>query len=132
MGRRMVKFLLSALVYLIADAVGLLLAVLILPNFTISAMSFLLAVVIFSLVEAAAHPLLTRFGPKDVPQLQGGIALIAVAVGLLVTDLLMPAMAIGGVSNWLAATLLVWIGSLIAAIILPRYVFTSLRPAAPH
>jgi hypothetical protein len=33
----------------------------------------------------------------------------------------------GGLSNWLAATLLVWLGSLIAEILLPIYVFKRLR-----
>ena len=31
------------------------------------------------------------------------------------------------IANWLAATLLVWIGSLIAAMLIPRYVFTQLK-----
>ena len=42
----------------------------------------------------------------------GGIALVTIFVGLLVTDMIMSSMEIGGISNWLAATLLVWLGSL--------------------
>ena len=34
---------------------------------------------------------------------------------------------IGGQSNWLAATLLVWLGSLVAEVLIPIYVFRSLR-----
>jgi hypothetical protein len=33
----------------------------------------------------------------------------------------------GGLSNWLAATLLVWLGSLVAEILIPIYVFKQLR-----
>jgi hypothetical protein len=33
----------------------------------------------------------------------------------------------GGLPNWLAATLLVWLGSLIAEILIPIYVFKQLR-----
>lgn len=123
----MVRFLLSAVAYVVANAIGLLVAVLVLPNFTINAMSFVIAVLIFSAVQSVAGALLTQYGPKAMPQLRGGIALIAVALGLLVTDQIMSGMAIGGVSNWLAATLLVWLGSLIAAILLPIYVFKRLR-----
>jgi hypothetical protein len=43
-----------------------------------------------------------------------------------VTELIMDGMTIGGISNWLAATLLVWIGSLLASILLPIYVFKQL------
>jgi uncharacterized membrane protein YvlD (DUF360 family) len=125
------KFLLSALAYVIANAVGLLLALVILPGFSISALSFVIAVLVFSAVEALATSLISRFGPQKVPQLEGGIALITAALGLLVTDFFMAGMQLGGVSNWLAATLLVWLGSLVAAILLPIYVFPSLRAAAP-
>lgn len=123
----MSKFVISTLAYLVANGIGLLLAALMLPGFKISVMAFLLAVVIFSGAQALAGPLLTRFSPKSLPQLQGAVALIAVAAGLMVTDLLMPAMQTGGISNFLAATLLIWLGSLIAAILLPIYLFPSLR-----
>ena len=43
----------------------------------------------------------------------------------------MSAMQVGGISNFLAATLLVWLGSLVAAILLPIYVFKSLRAPGP-
>jgi hypothetical protein len=42
----------------------------------------------------------------------------------------MPAFDMGGFSNWLAATLLVWLGSLIAEILIPLYVFKQLRNTA--
>lgn len=123
----MMKFLLSAAAYVVANAIGLLLAVLLLPGFTINFSSFLIAVLIFSLVEAVALPLLTKMSTGYAAQLAGGVALIAVALGLLVTDWLTTAMQIGGVSNWLAATLLVWLGSLIAGLALPVFVFKRLR-----
>jgi len=58
--------------------------------------------------------------------MMGGIALVTIFVGLFVTDFVMDGMAIGGIANWLAATLLVWLGSLIASILLPLYVFKQL------
>jgi hypothetical protein len=60
----------------------------------------------------------------------GGIALVTIFVGLFVTDMIMDGMQIGGISNWLAATLLVWLGSLIASILLPLYVFKQLAEKA--
>ncbi|MEM6460358.1 MAG: hypothetical protein AAF724_00415 [Pseudomonadota bacterium] len=123
----MTKFLLSTAAYLIANAVGLLVAALILPGFSIGISAFILAVLIFSVLQMIAGPLLTRLSAKRFPELIGGIALVAILVGLIVTDLLMSRMAIGGISNLLAATLLVWIGSLIATFLIPRYVFKQLR-----
>lgn len=35
-------------------------------------------------------------------------------------------MQLGGLSNWLAATLLVWLDSLIAGLILPTYMFKKI------
>ena len=122
------KRAISVLAYLVASSAGLLLALLLLDGFRIDVMAFLLAVVIFSVATALLAPLVARLSQRYVPQLAGGIALAVVALGLLVTALLMPGMEIGGIANWLAATLLVWLGSLLAQILLPIYVFKELRP----
>lgn len=117
----MKRHLISAATFLAANAVGLLLAVLLLPGFRTGFGGFLLAVVIFSAVEAGLGPLIARLSRRHLPKLMGGIALVTAFVGLFVTDLLMAGMRIGGVSNWLAATLLVWLGSLVADIALRAY-----------
>jgi len=127
----MTKFLLSTAAYLAANTIGLLLAMILLEGFTIDLWSFVVAVLIFSGVEAAVGPLLTKLSKRHVPQLMGGTALVAILIGLLVTNLLMPGMQIGGIANYLAATLLVWVGSLVAQILLPIYVFKELREEEP-
>lgn len=122
----MIKLLLSTAAFLIANAVGLLLAAMVLPGFTINPLSFVVAVLIFSVAQGLLGPLIRRVSAKNLPQLMGGIALVTVFVGLFVTDILMAGMDIGGIANWLGATLLVWLGSLIANILLPRFVFKDL------
>lgn len=126
----MIRFLISILAYLAANAVGLLIAVLILPGFTIDPLAFVVAVAIFSLVQTILGPLITKISIKSFPQLMGGIALVTIFIGLFITEILMSGMTIGGISNWLAATLLVWLGSLIASILLPIYVFKQLAEGA--
>jgi hypothetical protein len=126
----MIRFLISILAYLAANAVGLLIAVLILPGFTIDPLAFVVAVAIFSLVQTILGPLITKISVKSFPQLMGGIALVTIFIGLFITEILMSGMTIGGISNWLAATLLVWLGSLIASILLPIYVFKQLAEGA--
>jgi hypothetical protein len=125
-----IRFLISILAYLAANAVGLLIAVLILPGFTIDPLAFVVAVAIFSLVQTILGPLITKISVKSFPQLMGGIALVTIFIGLFITEILMSGMTIGGISNWLAATLLVWLGSLIASILLPIYVFKQLAEGA--
>ena len=117
----MIKFLISSAIYLAANAIGLLVAIILLPGFQINALSFVLAVLIFSAIQTLAGPLLTKISLQSFPQLMGGIALVTIFIGLWITDIIMPGMQIGGISNWLAATLLVWLGSLIASILLPMY-----------
>jgi hypothetical protein len=122
----MMKLLIATAVQLVANAVGLLLAAALLPGFAIDALSILVAVVIFSLAQWVLGPLVTKLSVKHMPQLLGGIALVTIFLGLGITDLVMAGLTVGGISNWLAATLLVWIGSLLASILLPIYVFKSL------
>ena len=124
------RFLISIVAYLAANAVGLLIAAALLPGFTIDPLAFVVAVAIFSLVQTILGPLVTKISLKSVPQLMGGIALVTIFLGLFITDLIMSGMEIGGIANWLAATLLVWIGSLVAEILLPIYVFKQLAEDA--
>ena len=123
----MIRFAYSVAAYLIANAVGLLLASLLLDGFSIGPMAFLVAVLIFSAVQGVAGPIITKLSQKSFPQLMGGISLVTIFLGLWITSLLVDDMQIGGLANWLAATLIVWIGSLIAAVLLPKYVFKRLK-----
>ena len=52
--------------------------------------------------------------------------------GLKVTEWLMAGFDIGGLANWLAATLLVWLGSLAAEILLPIFVFKTEPAVKSH
>ncbi|MBO9434001.1 hypothetical protein J7394_07280 [Ruegeria sp. R13_0] len=119
----------SALALLAGNAIGLLLASLILNGFAIKPISFIVVVLVFTVVQVIAEPLILKLGEKKAPALKGGIALIVTFVGLLVTDLIASGLTVGGVSNLLAATLLVWLGALIASVVLPIYVFKELREA---
>ncbi|WP_170563672.1 hypothetical protein [Ruegeria atlantica] len=117
----------SALALLAGNAIGLLLATLLLSGFAIKPISFIVVVIVFTLVQVVAEPLILKLGEKKAPAIKGGIALIVTFVGLLVTDLITAGLTVGGVANLLAATLLVWLGALIASVLLPIYVFTELR-----
>jgi hypothetical protein len=121
------RLLFSTVATVLANAAGLLLAKALLPGFVIDAWSFVVVLLVFSGVLLVSGPLLLKVSVTHVPQLRGLVALITVLAGLKVTELLMPGFAIGGLSNWLAATLLVWLGSLIAEILIPIYLIRQLR-----
>ncbi|MCU9838948.1 hypothetical protein OEZ49_14315 [Ruegeria sp. WL0004] len=123
----MYRTMLSIAAILAGNAIGLLLAALLLDGFSIAPLSFIFVVAIFSLIQVVAGPLINKLSEKNLPALQGGVALVVIFVGLLVTEMLTSGLVIGGVTNLLLATLLVWIGALIAGIVLPIYVFKELR-----
>lgn len=121
------KHVYSAAAYLIANGVGLLVAAVLLPGFRIDPISFIVVVLFFSIVQAILGPIIRKVATKKMPQLMGGIALITIFVGLFITDIILSGMVVGGIANWLAATLLVWLGSLVAGILIPMYVFKQLK-----
>jgi predicted ABC-type exoprotein transport system permease subunit len=113
---------------IIANAVGLLLAALLLDGFRIDVWSFVIVLLVFTVIMLVTAPLLAKITDSSLPQIKGGIALISVFFGLKATDLLMAGFEIGILANWLAATLLVWLGSLTAEVVLPM-VFKASAPA---
>lgn len=119
----MVRTLLTGVLYLIANAAGLFLAMLILPGFKIDFTSFISTVALFSLIEVFISPLLTKISLKNMPALTGGVALVTTFVGLWATSYLLSGFEMGGVRNLLLATFIVWLGALIAGVVLPMFLF---------
>ena len=114
----MIRFIVRTLVGLVANAVGLLVAAALLDGVHMNAGSFVVAVVIFTIVYALMQPFLISQFRRNRAAL-GGVALIATLVSLIVTDLLSDGFSIDGVGTWIAATFIVWLGALLAALILP-------------
>ena len=120
---QMKNSLISGLFYMLANGAGLLIATLLLPGFKIGFSAFIFATLLFSGIELVLKPLILKLSRKSIPALEGGIALVTTFAGLFITSILLSGMEIGGISNWLAATLLVWLGALIAGTLLPRFLF---------
>jgi len=108
---------------LLANAVGLLVAAALLSGFHINGVAFVIAVVIFTLVEVVADPLITKVALTSVPALRGGVALVTTLVGLFVTTLISSGISINGLSTWILATLIVWLFALIATLVIPLFLF---------
>jgi uncharacterized membrane protein YvlD (DUF360 family) len=114
-----IRFLVSLVINLAANALGLLVAAALLDDMTISGTAFVIAVLIFSVVEAIVQPMLRQAALRNAQALAGSTALITTFVGLIITSLLSDGLEIEGAATWLLATLIVWAASLLAAWVLP-------------
>ena len=115
----MVRFLVRTVVMLLANAVGLVVAAVALDKMQLDAAAFIIAVVIFTVVLALMTPFLASQLHKHRSSALGGVALIATLVSLVITDLISDGFTISGIGTWVAAAVIVWAASLLAAFILP-------------
>ena len=69
-------------------------------------------------LRAHAAVLLQRAPTAAAPVL-GGVALIATLVSLIVATLVTDGLSISGIGTWIAATVVVWLASILAGFILP-------------
>lgn len=115
----MLRFLVRTAVMLLANAIGLWIASLVLDGMDIDVTAFIMAVVIFTVVLALMTPFLANQLRKRQSAALGGVALIATLVSLIITDLVSDGFTIDGLGTWIAAAVIVWAASLLAAFILP-------------
>jgi putative membrane protein len=115
----MIRMLISALVHLAANAVGLLVAATILDRMTVSAGAFAIAVLIFTAVEFVVGPMVRQAAVKNANALLGATSLVVTFVGLVVTTLVSDGLRIEGIETWALATVIVWLAALLATLLLP-------------
>lgn len=115
----MVRLIVRTLIGLVANGVGLIVAASLLDGMELNTSGFVVAVVIFTIVYALAQPFLIMQFRASAPTMLGGVALVATLAALIVTDLVSDGLTISGVGTWIAATVIVWVVSVLAAIVLP-------------
>jgi len=115
----MIRGLISFGIHLLANALGLIVAAWILDGMSIDGAAFVIAVLIFTLVEVILQPLMVKISLKHARALQGGTALATTLVGLIITAWISDGLSISGLDTWLLATLIVWLAALLAGVILP-------------
>jgi putative membrane protein len=118
-----VRALLSVLVLLIANALGLILADVLLDDVTINASGFMIALLIFTGIEIVIQPLIIQLAMRHARALSGSSALLASFVALVVTAWISDGLQIHGATAWLLATVIVWAAALLAGLLLPALVF---------
>ena len=115
----MLRLLAALAVYLLANAVGLIVAAAVLDDMTLDAASFIASLVIFTAVEFVARPLVTKLALQYASALLGGTALVATLLGLVAAEWLSEGVQIDGFPTWALATVIVWIAALLANLLLP-------------
>ena len=117
----MIRLIVRTAIVLAGNAVGLIVASLVLDDFAINATGFIVALIIFTLAVALMTPFLasTFRRHRSGSAALGGVSLISTFVALVITDLLSDGLEISGIGTWIAATVIVWLGSLIAVFVLP-------------
>ncbi|GEP48300.1 hypothetical protein FVP74_09840 [Microbacterium saccharophilum] len=123
----MIMFLLRALVFLVSAAIGLIAADLILDGFRIDWgdwWGFVLAIVIFAVLQSVLAPWLARVAQRNAPVLLGGIGILSTFVALVVVALIPGAgLTISGALARVLAPVIVWIVTALATLLLPMLLF---------
>ena len=118
----MVRLLLNTLVFLGSAAIGLLVAAWLVPGVRVSASGFVVAVVVFALAQAVLSPFIAKMASRYASAFLGGIGLLSTFVALLLASVLTHGLSIRGVGSWIAATVVVWLVTAIATLVLPLLV----------
>jgi putative membrane protein len=119
----MIRMIANVVLALGANLVGLIIADVVLDDLSIEWQVYIFAVAFFTLVEVIVGPLVTKMAIKSVPALRGGIALVTTLVGLILTDIIFDGFSITGAWTWIAATVIVWLGGILGALLLPLFLF---------
>ena len=115
----MIRLLVRLLIAFLSNAVGLVVAAAALDGMTLNVTGFVVAVALYTIVFALLQPFLISVLRRSPAPVLGGVALIATLVSLIVTTLLTDGLSISGAGTWIAATVVVWLASVLAAFILP-------------
>lgn len=117
----MIRFIVRTAIVLLGNAVGLIVASLVLDDFSIDVTGFIVSLIIFTVAVALMTPFLasTMRRNQSSSSAMGGVALISTFVALLITDIFTDGVSISGIGTWIGATVVVWVGSLLAVFILP-------------
>lgn len=119
----MVQFLAQSILTLLGNAIGLLVASLLLSDFRITGFGFLMSIIFFTVAQIILAPFILKLAIKHAPAFRGGIALVTTFVVLILTSVFTNGLQISGIATWIAAPLIVWLGAVLASIFLPMALF---------
>lgn len=126
----MVIFLIRTAIFLGSAALGILAAALIVPEFVISSFwGFLLAIVIFAVLQSIFTPWFSAMAEKNASWLLGGIGIVSTFAALAIVDIFHLGIEMNDLLAWILGPIVVWLVTALATWILPG-IFLKKRLAA--
>ena len=126
---RVIRFLLRIAIFLGSSAIGLLVAAWLVPGVSIRPWGFFTAVVIFTVAQAILSPFFLKMASRYASAFLGGIGLVSTFAALLLASLFSNGLSIRGVGSWIAATVVVWLVTALATVVLPALVLKEKKAA---
>lgn len=114
------QILLRAVVLLGSWAIGLAVAAWVVPGVRVSVSGFVVAVVLFSMLQAILSLWILRLPRAYASLLFGGTGLALTVVALGLASGFTHGLTIHGGASWIAATIVVWLVTTVGAITLPE------------
>ncbi|MCW2731556.1 MAG: rane protein [Mycobacterium sp.] len=115
----MIRFLLRVLVFLGSSAIGLLVASWLVPGVSVRPLGFVTAVVIFTVAQAILSPFFLKMASRYASAFLGGIGLVSTLAALILASVLSHGLSVRGIGSWVAATVVVWLVTALATLLLP-------------
>ncbi|WP_315093114.1 phage holin family protein [uncultured Cellulomonas sp.] len=115
----MVVFLIRALIFLASAALGLWIASLVVDGFTVGVSGFLVAVVVFAVLQSILTPWFLVMTRRYATALTGAVGLVSTVVALFVATLVGEGLTIRGLNAWVLGSLVVWIVTMLGTLLLP-------------
>ncbi|HEX9178668.1 phage holin family protein [Mycobacterium sp.] len=128
----MVRLLLRGVVFLASSAIGLLVAAWLIPGVSVTVSGFVVAVVVFSVAQAILSPFIFKMARRYASAFLGGIGLLSTLVALILASVLTHGVSIRGLGSWVAATVVVWLVTAAATLMLPLLVIREKRSGQPQ
>ena len=126
----MIHLLLRVLVFLGSAAIGLIAANWLVPGVELHLSGFLVAVVIFAVAQAILSPFFLKMASRYASAFLGGIGLVSTLVALILASVLTDGLSIRGIGSWIAGTVVVWLVTAVATLLLPMLVLKKKAAAA--
>ncbi len=119
----MIRFIVQSILTILGNAVGLLVAAMVIPGFHIDGFGFFVSIGFFTVAQIILAPFIFKLAIQYVPAFRGGIALITTFVVLLLTSWFTSGLRIEGMLAWVIAPMVVWLAAVLAGIFLPMFLF---------
>src|SRR3954471_7180185 len=113
----MIRFLIRTAIFIGSAALGLWLTSLIVDGFHVKAEGFLVAVLVFAVLQSILSPFFLKGTARNASALTGAVGLISTFVALLVATAVNGSITIDDPKAWLFGTILVWLVTMLATLL---------------